>query len=177
MESKRATNRMLLDSCVLDLEGFYRCREHGGFVLQEACAIGFDSEHKMDKLHIRVSLDDELYRSVMSCSVCRNSARRVLKEVTGLPIQTLEKENAMNNIDAKKAILDFVGRYSVVWAKGKKLEQTYLGPSICVKELEDLGCPKSSKERACSYHQPTEKLTHCAFCDVVSYVKWFISLS
>jgi hypothetical protein len=168
---------MLIDSCVIDIEGFPLCGRCGGeFVPQEVCVMGFDSSRRREKLHLRIQLDDDVYVSVMGCKRCSGSARFVIDELTGLPLRAPEGENTMSAADAREKVLEFVRRYSTVWAKGKKLDQKYLGPTIRVEELEDLGCPKASKEKACLYHQPTEQLTHCAFCDVVCYIKWFISL-
>jgi len=79
---------------------------------------------------------------------------------------------------ARAIALQFIAQYGgAVWAKGKKLEQDYLGPEIRVRELEDLGCPKASQSLHCHYHQPVSPggRTHCALFDVYSYIKWIFS--
>jgi hypothetical protein len=172
---QRAEKWSLLDACFMDLEGITRCGLCGGnFIAQELAIIGFDNEGNMDQIHVRISLTKKLYRSIMECSACSRSASFVISNLTGLPLYTpIDNYCTMNNSDARTMALNFVKRYSTVWAKGKKLEQEYLGHSVRVKDLEDLGCPKASHKEACFYHQPTGKPTHCAFCDVVSYINWF----
>ncbi len=166
--------------CVMDLEGFTRCRGCGGsFVVQEICIVGFDENYQQDIFHTRVTLCNKLYKSVMSCKECRGSAKYVISNLTGLPLQhPYDHLCSMSNRAARAIALQFIERYGSVWAKGKRLEQDYLGPDIRVRELEDLGCPKATQSHHCYYHQPLATpgaRTHCALFDVNSYIKWIFS--